>query len=135
MSFPNGTSSIVTFKWTVTGLRTSDEGDNKDAVVQTYWKKIGTDEDGNEGTFTGATPFTSANVPEGQFVPYEDLTEETVVSWIQPVTEEEPYRTHINDTIKKFIAEKRGFRKQPQRMPWQPEDVTPPVPDPARNPL
>jgi len=135
MSFSNGTTSNVTFRWEVTGMKVSDEGENTNAVVQTYWRKIGTDENGNEGTFDGATPFTSANVPSGEFVPYEDLTEEMVLSWIQPVAEEPMYRKHINEMIAKKIGEKMNIKRTVDRMPWQDPNVTPvttTIPEPAR---
>ena len=49
----------ITYTWEVTSLKVKDVSDTKaNAVVQTYWKKIGTDENGNTGTFSGATPFT-----------------------------------------------------------------------------
>ena len=135
MSFSNGTTSTVTFTWEVTGMKVSDEGDNTNAVVQTYWRKIGTDENGNQGTFEGATPFTSVNVPAGEFVPYEELTEEMVLSWIQPVTEVGSYRDHINEMIARKIGEKLNIKRTVDRMPWQDPNVTPvvsSVAEPAR---
>jgi hypothetical protein len=72
---------------------------------QTYWAKIGIDENGNEGTFSGATPFTSVNVPSGEFVAFEDLTEEIILGWIQSVIDEN-YDIHINNQILKQIQSK-----------------------------
>ena len=134
MSWPGGITSTVTFKWEVTGMKVSDEGPNTNAVVQTYWRKTGTDENGNEGKFDGATPFTSVDVPEGEFVSYEDLTEEMVLSWIQPVAEVPSYRDHINEMIAAKIGEKLNIKRSVDRMPWQDPNVTP-VPtkaEPAR---
>ena len=55
----------ITYTWKVTSLKTKNEGSNQNAVVQTYWQKIGTDENGNEAVFSGATPFTTTTMPEG----------------------------------------------------------------------
>ena len=134
MSWPNGITSTVTFKWEVTGLKVSDEGPNTNAVVQTHWRKTGTDENGNVGAFDGATPFTSVDVPEGEFVSYDDLTEEMVLSWIQPIAEVPSYREHINEVIAAKIGENLNIKRQVQRMPWQDPNVTPvpTVADPAR---
>lgn len=134
MSWPGGITSTVTFKWEVTGMKVSDEGSNSNAVVQTYWRKTGTDENGNEGKFDGATPFTSVDVPEGEFVPYDELTEEMVLSWIQPIAEEPNYRAHINDSIAAKIGVNLNIKRQVQRMPWQDPNVTPipTVAEPAR---
>lgn len=95
----------ITYTWEVTGLKTKNEGPNTNAVVQTYWKKVGTDENGNEGTFSGATPFTSVDVPEGEFVPFDQLTEETVLEWIKAVVVG-GYEQHVNAQIQKQIDEK-----------------------------
>ena len=58
----------MTYTWEITSLKTQSQtnilGDTlENAVVQTYWKKTGTDADGNTGSFSGATPFTAANTP------------------------------------------------------------------------
>jgi hypothetical protein len=95
----------ITYTWKVTGVKVKNEGSNTDAVVQTYWTKIGIDENGNEGTFSGATPFTSVNVPSGEFVAFEDLTEEIILGWIQSVIDEN-YDIHINSQILKQIQSK-----------------------------
>ena len=54
-------------------------------------KKIGTDENDNEGTFSGATPFTSTTMPAGDtFIPYNQLTEEIVLGWIKDAVVDGP---------------------------------------------
>jgi hypothetical protein len=95
----------ITYTWKVTGVKVKNEGSNTDAVVQTYWTKTGIDENGNEGMFNGATPFTSANVPPGEFVTFENLTEEIILGWIQSVIDEN-YDIHINSQILKQIQSK-----------------------------
>jgi hypothetical protein len=109
------------YTWEVTGLKTKDET-NADgvtlpnAVVQTYWKKIGTDTDGNEGSFSGATPFTAQSVPEGSFVEFANLTEETVLGWIQNLVIGD-YETHVNQQIQKQIDDQAISEAT---MPWAP---------------
>ena len=96
----------INYTWKITGLKVKDEGEYQNAVVQTYWTKTGTDEQNNEGTFSGATPFTTQTMPEGQsFVPFDQLTEQTVLSWIQSVVVD-GYETHVNEQIQKQINEK-----------------------------
>lgn len=111
----------ITYTWAVTSLKTKKEGDKVDAVVQTYWTKTGTDENGNSGTFTGATPFTSANVPAEQFVPFAELTEEIVLGWIKAVVVGQ-YEEHVNGVIAKQIDEKVNVVAE-KALPWAP--VTP----------
>lgn len=71
----------VTYTWEVTGLKTTTVANTSDVVVQTYWKKKGTDEAGNTGEFSGATPFSANSMPANtSFVPFADLTEADVLS-------------------------------------------------------
>lgn len=110
----------ITYTWKITGLKTKDASDDKPAaVVQTYWQKIGTDENGNEGTFSGATPFTVDSSDEsGPFIPFEDLTEEDVLDWIKTVVVG-GYADHVNGQIEKQIEEKISPVVD-NRLPWAP---------------
>lgn len=106
----------ITYTWQITSLRTKNEGENLNAVVQTYWQKTGTDENGNSGTFDGATPFSAANVPAGEFIAFEDLTEETVLNWIKSVVVGD-YEQHVNARIQDKINS--VTISQPE-LPWAP---------------
>ena len=114
----------ITYTWAVKSLKTRTEGSNANAVVQTYWEKIGTDEAGNTGTFSGATPFTTTTMPEGStFIPLAELTEAIVLGWIQAVVVGS-YEDHVNGVIAKQIAEKASpITDAP--MPWAPASPTP----------
>ena len=101
----------------------------KDAVVRTMWRKIGTDDDGVEGDFMGATPLTAANVPEGDFVALNSLTEEKVLEWIKAIVEaDDTYVAHINGMIAEHIAEKKIAQKP---MPWGDTEYVDPNPTPT----
>jgi len=119
----------ITYTWKVTSLKTKNEGINQNAVVQTYWQKIGTDENGNVGSFSGATPFTSTTMPEGNvFVPFEELTEEVVLEWIKDVVTGS-YETHVNGKIQEQIDQHINPVSEAQ-MPWAPpaSNTTPTMP-------
>ena len=134
-------STDYTWTWSVTSLKKRDQVNTEGAtlagaVVQTYWKVVGVDGSGNEGEFAGATPFTAVNVPAGSFAAFEDLTEATVLGWIQAVVNgDQGYADHISERVKSQIDE---ASIEDGVMPWAPaeEEVTPPVPgeDPAADP-
>jgi len=122
----------MNYTWKLTSLKRKDTTDIKNIVVQTYWKKIGTDENGNTGEFSGATPFDLSTVDPNNFVKYEDLTEEMVLGWIQSVVVGD-YERHVNEKIAEqieaivspVVSVTGGF-------PWQPEEeVTEGSPGPA----
>lgn len=100
------------------------------AVVQTYWQKIGTDENGNTGTFSGATPFTVDPTDEsGPFIPFDQLTEEDVLTWIKSIVVGS-YEEHVNGQIQKQIDEKVTPITD-AALPWAPPTETGPVTTPA----
>ena len=109
----------ITYTWKVTSVKTKTEGANQDAVVQTYWTKTGKDSANNEGTFSGATPFTTTTMPAGTaFVAFADLTEEIVLDWIKAVVVGS-YEAHVNGVIQKAIDDKVTPVTEAQ-MPWAP---------------
>tara|TARA_B110000858_G_C17498390_1_gene334831 strand:+ start:161 stop:577 length:417 start_codon:yes stop_codon:yes gene_type:complete len=134
-------STDYTWTWSVTSLKKRDQVNTEGAtlagaVVQTFWKVVGVDGSGNEGEFSGATPFTAVNVPAGSFAPFEELTEATVLGWIQAVVNgDQGYADHISERVTSQIDE---ASIEDGVMPWAPEEeeVTPPVPgeDPAADP-
>ena len=107
----------MTYTWKVTGVKTVDTDSATDAVVQTYWQKIGTDEQGNQGIFPGATPFLQSSINPENFVPYAQLTEEIVLGWIQAVVVGD-YEEQVNEEIQKQIDAKNT--KTPS-LPWASE--------------
>lgn len=113
----------ITYTWAVTGMKATTVGSESNYVVQTYWTKTGTDASGNTGTFSGATPFTP-DPQQSDFTPFDQLTQEIVLGWIQPVVTG-PYEDHVNGVIAKQIADKVNPVVEPP-LPWAPP--TPPTP-------
>lgn len=113
----------ITYTWKVTGMKTMNAGSLSKAVFQTYWTKTGTDENGNTGIFSGATPFNVDQIDPNNFVNFSELTEETVLGWIKPVVVGQ-YEEHVNAQIAKQIAEKYN-KPEDATLPWAPETVTP----------
>jgi len=127
----------ITYTWEITSLKTKNEtlGDGvvlPNAICQTYWKKIGTDENGNEGTFSGATPFSAANLTEENFKQFDTLTEEIVLGWIQAIVVG-GYEEHVNGQIQKQIDEKVTPIVE-SAMPWAPVVEAEPSPAPVEEP-
>jgi len=108
----------IKYTWKITGLKTKNvSATQQGAVVQTYWEKRGSDENGNEGAFAGATPFTVDPTDDsGPFIPFEQLTEADVLSWIQTIVVGS-YEENVNKMIKEQIDEKIKPIVDAQ-MPW-----------------
>jgi hypothetical protein len=101
-----------TYEWKLTGLKKQTKDGIEGAVVQTYWKVIATDEDGETGEFVGGTPFPITTVDPENFTPYDELTEESVLNWIKNYVSgsntSTNYWPHISQMIEKQLDEKRA---------------------------
>ena len=129
----------LTYEWKLTGLKKQDTADITDLVIGTNWKLTGTNENGTEGTFSGATPLDIPDADEEGFIPYEELTEELILGWIQNIVSGSGptnYMDHINGQILKQISQKEYVVQEigENDLPWSPTSgSSTPVPavDPA----
>jgi hypothetical protein len=124
-----------TYEWKIKNLKKQDDPslELNDIIVQTYWECIGTDEDGNSGSFHGATPFEPDQVDPNNFTTYENLTEAQVLSWIQDVVNASPsYKAHIDQQIQKQIDAivRPMVEVSGDQLPWA-EPTPTPEPEPA----
>ena len=121
----------LTYTWAIKSLKKQDDPSTQlnDIIVQTYWTCTGTDENGNSGTFHGATPFEPDQIDPENFTSYEDLTEAQVLGWIEDVVNGNPgYKTHIDEQIQKQIdaVVNPKIEVTGDQLPW-----AEPVPEPT----
>ena len=111
----------LAYTWALKSLKKADTADLSGVIVQTQWTCTGTDEDGDSGTFHGATPFNPQEVELEGFVAYEDLTEAVVLGWIQEVVVGS-YKDHVDAQIMKQIQLiKTPVEEVPEgQFPWSP---------------
>ena len=112
----------ITYTWQVQQFKvkneTNQDGDIlQDAVCSVKWAKHGVDADGNRGIFGGVTGFTAYEVAVGDFVDFNDLTEEIVLGWVQAKIVGD-YADHIDEKIAAKIASQAEETRNP---PWTPE--------------
>lgn len=121
----------ITYEWKLTGLRKQNTDTLTDVIIGTNWTVTATDEDGNTGTFTGATPFSPKDLNGDGFVDYKDLTEELVLGWIQNVVSGSNLATnywdHINGRIMEQINSTKYNRTEVSttQFPWNGGEDTP----------
>lgn len=111
----------LTYTWALKSLKKADVDNLSGVIVQTQWTCIGVDEDGDEGTFNGATPFDPAQIDPDNFTAYENLTEEQVLGWIKGIVVDS-YKEHIDQQIMRQITEKKvGAQDVSEgQFPWSP---------------
>lgn len=113
----------LTYEWKLTGLKKGNTESAQDVVIGTRWELTGTDEDGNSGTFNGATPFKLENVEFHNFVPYQNLDQDTVLGWIQAEVVD-GYKDHVEQKILAQIESVKSQVKdvQSNEFPWIPQE-------------
>ena len=123
------TNNDITYTWKLTSLKKRNSGNLEGVIFQTFWKKIGTDANGNVGEFSGATPFDPAQVDPNNFISWDQLTEETVLGWIQEVVTGS-YEQHVNEQIQRQLDEKANAHEEVAdgKFPWNPASETPAPP-------
>ena len=125
-----------TYEWSVTAIKKATSNDINDAIIGTNWKVICTDEDGNTGEFSGATPFDLNTINTGSFTAYQDLTELQVLVWIKNVVSGSNRATNYWDHIqgqmdKEIIRNKLAFTEVSDvSLPWSPTSGSSVTPDP-----
>jgi hypothetical protein len=129
----------LTYDWKLIGLKKQDSDNVNEAIVGTNWKITATDEDGNVGTFTGATPFSISTINTGSFVPYSELTETMVLGWVKNLVSGSSaynYMPHIMQQIQKEIDKKKWSRLDVNEndLPWSPTSGSGVTPDGAALP-
>jgi hypothetical protein len=111
----------MTYTWKIMSMKVKNSNVHNlsDVIIQTYWQKTGTDENGNEGVFTGATPFDLNSVNPNNFIPLSEITEEQVLEWVKGIVIND-YERHVNERIQQQIEDKINVTteiKEPS-LPW-----------------
>ncbi len=111
----------LTYSWKLTSLKKTSNLTLSNVIIQTYWQVTGTDEDGDDGTFSGATPFDISKVDPENFIAWNDLTEETVLGWIKEQVVD-GYKEHVDQQIQKQIDSKKSIvvEVSGNDFPWAP---------------
>lgn len=108
---------MLTYTWQLFSIKTENVSEElQQAVVHAKWRKTGTDEDGNVGMFDGACRFSVANVTPETFIPYDQLSEEIVLGWVQDILNRGGM-DRVDQNIQKQIDESKNPPFETQ-LPW-----------------
>ena len=108
---------MLTYSWNILSIKTEDvDAEHPQAVIHAKWRKTGVDEDGNEGRFDGACKFSLANVSPEDFIPFDQLTEEIVIGWVQDILNRGGM-DRVDQTIQKVIDDNKTQTAETS-LPW-----------------
>jgi hypothetical protein len=114
-----------TYEWKLTGIKKQNTDALDNVIVNTYWKLTGINENGESGSFAGATPLSLSSVNPDTFTTYESLTEAQVLGWVKDIVSgsgPSNYWNHINSQIEKDINvhKYRSLTVMEADLPWAP---------------
>ena len=108
----------VSYFWTINPLECYPTASGESDVVFTAHWQLHAQEIVNEVTWS-ATSIGTAAVPlhsGSEFIPFEDLTEEEVVAWLDVVAD----KPHMQQQIQKQINNQTNPQNVPAPLPWAP---------------
>jgi hypothetical protein len=116
--------SSITSHWNIVALDTIPSLDNLTNVISViHCEKLAVSEDGFNarwyGTVSVAAPHTAA------FTPYEEVTEEMVIGWV----EESLHTIGVDDNLVAQIDNQRNPPIVTLPLPWAPAPVAPEMPE------
>ena len=122
----------LTYTWKIEKLTKTTQDAVEDVIIHVRWVLTGTDENGLQGSFSGATPLKFDSSAEG-FVPYTNLTKEDVVSWLEGIVVGS-YWDHVTEQIQKQINKQTAVEEEVDEanLPWA--EVVEVAEDPAAEP-
>jgi len=92
---------MTNFKWIISAMECiKNDGDLQDVVITIHWRYNAQKEDFNVEIY-GAT---SMPLPTGEnFTPYEDLTKEQVVGWLESTLDVEAMNLNLENQLELLI--------------------------------
>jgi len=117
------------YVWKVTNMASANIASEPDVIIRVQWTLTGTEGE-YSGVFIGITPLNVTDIDPTAFVPYDQLTQALVLSWVEPVvTSNEVFWAHINEKLALQIEAKKNEVRQDIPLPWNPTPTpTPPTP-------
>ena len=109
-----------TYEWRIDALHAALEAEGLENVVRTvFYSVVGTEGTNPSITFTygGLSVDVPQPDPDAPFVPYEDLTEEETVSWVQAAYSEEAL-AFLYATIDERLEVLKTPPSVPLPLPW-----------------
>lgn len=109
----------MTYSWQIKQLvtRTTTSADGVellDSVVTIHWNRVGLKDDGDTAHINGYTTLDTSNTASSVFVAFNDLTEETVIGWL----DNEITPTIIEEYNSKIDAKMAKVDEVTRAVPW-----------------
>lgn len=107
----------ITYSWTINSMSVTQNPD-PNTVVMVNFSINGTD-----GTYNGQVTYSvGLPAPTGSFTPYNELTQEQVVGWVQSVlgTGNIATQASMEAEVNAQIAAQSVSTPQPEPLPWNP---------------
>jgi len=93
----------INYNYSINTVKKINENGFENAVVQVYWALVGTNESGQISRVYGTSTFSTNELNSNEdFIPFDQVSDETIVSWIQNSVSEEQ-DTHMKNLIQQEL--------------------------------
>ncbi len=90
---------MINYEWQICGKPTADEVKGcENVILAVIWQYIGTDSETSISYPYQSTTFFVFN-DESNFIPFEEITDEIIISWIEAKTDMDAVRIEIEEKI------------------------------------
>lgn len=94
----------INYNYSINTVKKINENGFENAVVQVYWSLVGTNESGQTSRVHGTSTFSTNELNSNEdFIPFDQVSDETIVSWIQNSVSEEQ-DTHMKNLIQQEVG-------------------------------
>jgi hypothetical protein len=116
---------MTNFSWSISALNCSVEKDGLPKVIHTiHWRYQAEKAEGDKTYFVDTYGASSVGQPNPEsFIPYEDITEAEIVSWLEATLPIEA----MQDGLEAKIEEQINPKELTPPLPWMPAPITVPT--------
>jgi hypothetical protein len=111
----------ITYTWKISSLEKASVGGTSDVVLQTYWQLTAEAQDGTGVVFDGATPL-EYNPNSENFLPFSELTEETVIGWIKKQLIRDDAMEDLEIEMEEMLMQAQMYQQKEEvtskNLPW-----------------
>lgn len=98
------------YNFEILDVKTENREPYGEVIYHVSWRKTGTTDDGFTGEFFGETPLGTKYLDRPDFIPFEDITDEQIIAWM----EEKCVSAMVLNEIQRHIDRRREQALEPK---------------------
>ena len=108
---------MITYTWDIDIIRKDSNDSINDAIDMIHWTKLGENENGVVGRYSGMSFFDINQIKLDSFTPFNEVKQSEVIEWIKKSISEEKMIL-IDKVILEYINDQITPKQNLDAMPW-----------------